>query len=186
MGVAGCLRGRPRPRLGGGESSSTWRAFPFSTAENLFGGAMKEKEKQEGMDRKGRRRPVLIAGGGQPPASTTIGNHDPLCMQGPDGSHSCQGIMGKQGRPRPINRHAAPKAAGYWGPRCSELDPWLRCEAKPERTWGPGATVGVLGTGVPRLACLWPAAWLKGRPSMAHLHQHKLKTLARGQASRGG
>ena len=51
---------------------------------------------------------------------------------------------------------------------------------------GPGATVGVLGTGVPRLACLQPAAWLKGGPSTAHLHQHKPKTLARGQASRGG
>ena len=51
---------------------------------------------------------------------------------------------------------------------------------------GPGATVGVLGTGVPRHACLWPVAWLKGGPSMAHLHQHRLKTLARGQASRGG
>ena len=51
---------------------------------------------------------------------------------------------------------------------------------------GPGATVGVLGTGVPRLACLRPAAWLKGGPSTAHLHQHKPKTLARGQASRGG
>ena len=46
--------------------------------------------------------------------------------------------------------------------------------------------VGVLGTGVPRLACLRPAACIKGGPSMAHLHQHKLKTLARGQASRGG
>ena len=62
----------------------------------------------------------------------------------------------------------------------------------PERALDPGlekdpdATVGVLGTGVPRLACLRPAAWLKGGPSMAHLHQHKLKTLARGQASRGG
>ena len=51
---------------------------------------------------------------------------------------------------------------------------------------GPGATVGVLGTGVPRLACLRPAAWLKGRPSRAPLHQHEFKTLARGQASRGG
>ena len=51
---------------------------------------------------------------------------------------------------------------------------------------GPGATVGVLGTGVPRLACLRPAAWLKGWPSMARLHHHELKTLARGQASRGG
>ena len=46
--------------------------------------------------------------------------------------------------------------------------------------------VGVLGTGVPRLACLRPVAWLKGRPSMAHLRQHELKTLTRGQASRGG
>ena len=51
---------------------------------------------------------------------------------------------------------------------------------------GPGATVGVLGTGVPRLACLWPTAWLEWWPSAAHLHQRKLKTLARGQASRGG
>ena len=46
--------------------------------------------------------------------------------------------------------------------------------------------VGVLGTGVPRLACLRPAAWLKGGPSTAHLHQHKPKTLARGQALWGG
>ena len=50
----------------------------------------------------------------------------------------------------------------------------------------PGATVGVMGTGVPRLACLRPTAWLKGGPSAAHLHQHKPKTLARCQASWGG
>ena len=46
--------------------------------------------------------------------------------------------------------------------------------------------VGVLGMGVPRLAYLRPAAWLREWPSTAHLHQHKLKTLARGQASLGG
>ena len=46
--------------------------------------------------------------------------------------------------------------------------------------------VGVLGTGVPRLACLRPAAWLSQWPRMARLHQQTLKTLARGQASRGG
>ena len=51
---------------------------------------------------------------------------------------------------------------------------------------GPGATVGVLGTGVPRLACLRPTAWLKWWPNAAHLPLLKLKTLARGQASRGG
>ena len=66
------------------------------------------------------------------------------------------------------------------------LAPSPLCSAKSGRALGLGATVGVLGTGVPRLSCLWPAAWLKGRPSMAHLRQHELKTLARGQASRGG
>ena len=94
--------------------------------------------------------------------------------------------MGERRRPRPINLHASTKAAGFWGPRCSALDIWLRLEAKPEHALGSGATVSVLGTGVPRLACLQPVAWLKRGPSTAHLHQHKLKTLARGQASRGG
>ena len=51
---------------------------------------------------------------------------------------------------------------------------------------GPGATVGVLGTGIPRLACLRPVAWLNRWPSTSHLHQPTLKTLARGQASWGG
>ena len=49
---------------------------------------------------------------------------------------------------------------------------------------GPG--VGVLGTGVPRLACLRPMAWLHQWPSTARLHQPTLKTLTRGQDSRGG
>ena len=47
-------------------------------------------------------------------------------------------------------------------------------------------TVGVLGTGVPRLACLRPTAWLCERARTAHLHRQAFKTLARGQASRGG
>ena len=68
--------------------------------------------------------------------------------------------MGKRRRPRPINRHASTEAADFWGPRCSELDPWLCREAKPERILGPGATVGVLGMGVPIHACLRPKTWL--------------------------
>ena len=99
---------------------------------------------------------------------------------------SCRGSVGKRRRPCPINRHTSTKATGYWGPGRSALDLWLCLEAKPERALGPGATVGVLGTRVPRLACLWPAAWLLQRPRMAHLHQQTFKTLARGQASRGG
>ena len=125
--AVGCLRGRPRPRLAGGEPGLSWRAFPFSTADNLLGGAMKKKEKQDGMDRKGRRRPVLIAREGQPPASTITGNHDPFCMQGPVNSCSCRGVVRKQGCPRPINRHAAPKATGCLGPWRFTLAPSLLC-----------------------------------------------------------
>ena len=94
--------------------------------------------------------------------------------------------MGKWRHPHPINHHASTRATCYWVPRRSALDPWLRLEAKSECALGPGATLGILGTGVPRLACLQPAAWLKWWPSTAHLHQRKLKTLARGQASWGG
>ena len=48
-----------------------------------------------------------------------------------------------------------------------------------------GKTVGVLGTGVPRLACLRPAAWLKWWPSMAHLHQHKTQDPCEGPSLAG-
>ena len=65
-----------------------------------------------------------------------------------------------QRRPRRINCHVSTKAAGYWGPRCFALDLWLCLEAKPERALGPGSSVGVLGMGVPRLACLRPTVWL--------------------------
>src|SRR3954468_15641625 len=48
------------------------------------------------------------------------------------------------------------------------------------------AGVGVLGTGVPRLACPRPAAWHKGGPARPIFITTRPKTLARGQASRGG
>ena len=72
------------------------------------------------------------------------------------------------------------------GPVALRTCPFASLLSQVQARLGPGATVGVLGTWVPRLACLRPAAWLKGWPSTAHLHQHELKTLARGQASRGG
>ena len=59
-----------------------------------------------------------------------------------------------------INRHALTEAAGYWSSRRSALDPWLHLKTKPKRALGPGATVGNLGIGVPRHACLRPTAWL--------------------------
>ena len=50
---------------------------------------------------------------------------------------------------------------------------------------GLGATVGLLGTGVPRLACLRPTAWLSQRVVRPIFINKAPKTLARGQASRG-
>src|SRR4051812_21360047 len=46
----------------------------------------------------------------------------------------------------------------------------------------PSVAVGVLGTGVPRLTCLRPAAWLKGGPARPNFINTRPKTLARGQA----
>ena len=109
-----------------------------------------------------------------------------VCASLFDKSGSCRGGVGKRRRPRPINRHASTKAAGFGGPRCSVLGPWLRREAKPARTLGTEATVGVLGTGVPRLACLRPTAWLRQQAVWPIFINKASKTLARSQASRGG
>ena len=46
-------------------------------------------------------------------------------------------------------------------------------------------TVGILGTGVPRLACLRPAAWINQWTSTAHLHQPKHSRPSRGAKPRG-
>ena len=48
------------------------------------------------------------------------------------------------------------------------------------------AGVGVLGTGVPRLACLRPTAWLSQQAVWPIFINKASKTLARGKASRGG
>src|SRR4051812_48623159 len=53
-GTAGCLRGRPRPRLAGGESGPTRLAFPFSAAENLFGAMRAAAARERGKKRSGK------------------------------------------------------------------------------------------------------------------------------------
>ena len=91
---------------------------------------------------------------------------------------------GETGTPTSNQPPRGTRDAGYWGPRRFALAPSLLCLAKSGRALGPGATIGILGTGVPRLACLRPAAWLNEWPSTAHLHPHMLKTLA-GQMTGG-
>jgi hypothetical protein len=86
-------------------------------------------------------------------------------------SGGCQGIWGSGGvnHSSSATCQSGPQALGAHD--ASPLLLWLRLEAKSERALGLGATVGVLGTGVPRLACLRPMAWHLHRPGMAHLHQ---------------
>ena len=58
-----------------------------------------EKEKQEGMDWKGVRRFVLMAGEGQPLTSTIAGNHDPFACRDLSNPCSCRGAVEKWRRP---------------------------------------------------------------------------------------
>ena len=112
----------------------------------------------------------FIAREGQPAPPTIAGNDGFPCMsQGLVKSSSCRGSMGKRRRPRPINHHASTEAAGFWVPRCSELDPWLRREAKP------GGYCRRSGNGGPQ-TCL-PAAHGVAKPAgrTAHLHQQGIQ-----------
>ena len=72
------------------------------------------------------------------------------------------------------------------GPAVLRTRPLASLLSQVRARLGPGGYCRCSGNGVPRLACLRPAAWLKWWPSAAHLHLLKLKTLARGQASWGG
>src|SRR3954462_344421 len=51
------------------------------------------------------------------------------------------------------------------GPAALRACPFASLLSQARVRLGPGATVGVLGTGVPRLACLRPAVWLKWGPA---------------------
>ena len=93
--------------------------------------------------------------------------------------------MGKRRRPCPINRHASTEAAGFWGPRRSALDLWLRLEAKPERALGPGLLSAFWKWGSPDLPACGPRRGYASRPVRPIFIDKAYKTLARGQASRG-
>ena len=70
------------------------------------------------------------------------------------------------------------------GPAALRACPFASLPGQAQARLGSGGYCRRSGIGGPQ-TCL-PVAWLKWGPSAAHLHQLKLKTLARGQASRGG
>ena len=73
LGLAVCLLGRSRPCLGGGVPGPSWRAFPFSAAENLFAGAMGVATGTGAREKK-RAEQEKMGDGGQPAMPTITGN----------------------------------------------------------------------------------------------------------------
>ena len=72
------------------------------------------------------------------------------------------------------------------GPAALRSCPSASLHGQVRASLGPGATVGVLGTGVPKLACLQPTAWLSQQAVRPIFINKASKTLARVQASQGG
>src|SRR3954468_5332970 len=68
-------------------------------------------------------------------------------------------------------RHPRPQTVRARG--ASPLPFRLSARPSPCAPWARGLLSVFWERGVPRLACLRPAAWLKWGPSVAHLHQHK-------------
>ena len=67
---------------------------------------------------------------------------------------SCRGSMGKRRRPCPINRHAATKVAGCWGPRRSALAPCFSAKPSQSAPWARGLLLAFWERGSPDLpAC---------------------------------
>ena len=107
--------------------------------------------------------------------------HQPFVKSG-----SCRGSVGKRRRPCPINRHASTEAAGFWGRGAPYLTLGSAAKPSPSAPWARGLLSGFWEWGCPDLPAYGPRSWPHQRPGTAHLQQQQLKTLARGQASRGG
>ena len=143
-----------------------------------------KKEKQGGMDWKGARCSVLMAGEGQPPTSTITGNHDPLCMQGLVQSVQLPRRHGEVEAPTSDQPPRGAQGRRLLGPTGLRSCPSASLHGQVRALLGPEGYCRRSGNGGPQ-TCLPAACGVAQRgPSAAHLHQHKPKTLARGQASR--
>ena len=137
------------------------------------------------MDWKGARRSVLIAGEGQPMAPMIAGNYDPLCMQGLVQSVQLPRRHGEVEAPTSNQPPRGAQGRMLLGPAALRSCPSASLHGQVRARLGPGGYYRCSGNGGPQ-TCLPAACGMAQRgPSTAHLHQHRPKTLARGQASRG-
>ena len=138
------------------------------------------------MNWKDARRSILIAGEGQPSAPTIAGNHDPLCMQVLAESVRLPRCWGGAEAPTSNQPPRGAQGRRLLGPATLRTCPFASLLSQVWAHRGPGGYCRRSGNGGPQ-TCLPVACGVAQRgPSTAHLHQHKFKTLARGQALRGG
>ena len=127
-----------------------------------------------------------MAGEGQPPTSTIASNHDPLCMQGLVQSVQLPRRHGEVETPTSHQPPCGAQGRRLLGPAALRSCPSASLHGQVWARLGPGGYCRCFGNGGPQ-TCLPTACGVAQRGgSTAHLHQHKPKTLARGQASRGG
>ena len=149
-------------------------------------GARPGRRRSRGIDMKGARCSVLIASKGQPSTSMIAGNHDPLCMQGLVQSMQLPRRHGEVETPTSNQPPRGAQGRRLLGPAALRSCPSASLHGQVRARLGPGGYCRRSGNGGPQ-TCLPAACGVAQRgPSTAHLHQHKLKTLTRGQASRGG
>ena len=187
----------PPPRRGGEPTSSSAEAAParrgepfLSPRRRTFGSApLLLAEEQGGRSKRTGKRwarralppSPFRAGEGQPAPPTITGNDGfPLHVAGTCQVGQLPRQRGEAETPTSNQPLRVDQGRRLLGPVHFTLDLWLRLEAKPERALGQGATVGVLGMGVPRLACLRPTAWLTHGPVWP------VFTSKRSRPSRGG
>ena len=108
------------------------------------------------MDWKGARRSVLMAGEGQPPTSTIIGNHDPLCMQGLVQSVQLPRRRGEVETPTSNQPPRGAQGRTLLGPAALRSCPFASLHGQVRARLGPGGYCRCSGNGGPQ-TCL-PAA----------------------------
>ena len=150
------------------------------------GARTEKKEKQGGMNWKGARRSVLMAGEGLPSTSTIAGNHDPLCMQGLVQSVQLPRCHWEVETPTSNQPPRGAQGRRLLGPAALRSCPSASLHGQVRARLGPGGYCRRSGNGGPQ-TCL-PAAHSVARQwAIRPIFVNKApKTIARVQAPRGG
>ena len=176
------MQGRPQPLVGGEEPGPSWRAFPFSAAENLFVGTMgvatsnearkKKQREQEEMSDGGSAPSSFIAGEGQPAILTIMGN-DGFSLHAA-GTHQVGQLPRQRGESETPTSNQSPRVKRglkLLGPAALRTCPLASPRSQVRARLGPGGYCRRSGNGGPQ-TCL-PAAHSVAKPAgrTANLHQ---------------